>query len=341
MTPELRIHDVVPLSTGGALIALGDRGIHLYAPDGKLLHRWAFPATHLTVSDDGQHAISRQNPGGNRQLLHRLDLTSGTAAFWCEAEFAVAAPTFDGSVWYVAPDQGLEVDNFIEAIDARAPGFERILTSRVPYIWPVHLRRHAGQLYLRTSSLGATHLDTYALPSLQHVGSSPMELPDFERALPARNSDEFLRRFLQAEHLVDGELPPFTREPVYLIDSPKGNEPWGTSRLQDLKRTWSWPFKARATGMVGSGRWVAVLLRQPGNNGVACFDLEARKPRWLHLFAAPPPAIPQSSQPVPVVNPWGGLRIEGNHLAAWDLAGEVVVLELETQRLQLLIRVLP
>lgn len=341
MSSELRVHDVAPLSTGGALLALGDRGLHHYASDGKLLRRWPFPATHLTVSEDGRHAIARQNPHGHRQILHRLDLTSGTGAFWCEAEFAVAAPTLDGNVWYVAPDQGLEADNFIEAIDATAPGFARLLTATVPYTWPIRLRRHGNELYLWTSSLGATHLDAYKLPTLKHLGGDDLEVPDFRRHPPGSSDGENLPSSLSYERLVDGECPPFTREPVYLIDNPTGLQPGGMCLLQDLKRTWVHPFLDRPAGFAGSGRWVAVLLRHLKHSEVVCFDLRMRELRWSHAFMAPLPDLAQGSQPVLTPYPSGGVRIEGNHLAAWDLAGEVVVLELETQRLQLIIRILP
>ncbi|KFE63947.1 hypothetical protein DB31_2359 [Hyalangium minutum] len=329
------------MSTGGALIALGEKGVRLYAPNGKNLHRWSCPATHLTISDDGQHAIARSTKRGMLQTLHRLELTSLTATFWCEAEFAVAAPTFDGNVWYVAPDQGLGVDNFIEAIDAKASGFERILTGKVPFMWPIRLRRHLGQLYLWTSSLGASHLDIYALPSLEHVGSSTVEVPDFGRPRPGGSSEENMSRFLLAERLVGSETPPFTREPVYLIDSPGEDEPWGTCRIQDLKGTWERPFMVRAAAMVGSGRWVALLLRQPTYMGVVCFDLEAREPRWVHAFEGPAPHFIPGSHPLPSVRTGAGLRIEGKRLAAWDSVGEVVVLELETQRSQMHFRLLP
>jgi hypothetical protein len=336
MTSELRIHDAVPLSTGGVLVARGEKGVHLYSRNGRLQHEWSCPATHLTLSDDGQRAIARHCQRGTHQLLHRLELTSGNGFFWCETEFAVASPTFDGDVWYVAPDRGPEANNFIEAIDAKAPEFERIGQGKVSFTSPIRLRRHAGQLYLWTSSLGASHLHTFALPSLEHTGSHLVEVPDFERPLAGGSDAEPMHRFLQAERFVAGEIPPFTREPVYLIDSPTGNEPWGTCRLQDLKGQWrTKQFMARAVAMTGSGRWVALLVHQATSRAAVCFDLEARKLGWFHGFDDHPRDAPLDSRPVSAVSPYEGLRIEGNHLAAWNENCEVVVLELSTQRPQL------
>jgi len=181
MKPEPRIQDVAPLKTGGALVALGDGGVHHYARDGRLLH-------------------------------------------------------------------------------------------------------------------------SYELPSLEHPEERLVELPALAPQPSGMSEHETVHALLRAEHVVDGAAPPLTREPVYLIDNPKGNEPWGSSRLQDLKGTWAHPFPARAARFVGSGRWAAVLLRHPTRAEVVCFDLETRRPCWNHPFMARLPDYASPSGPVPSVD---------------------------------------
>ncbi len=347
MNSDPRVHDAVPLKTGGALVALGDEGIHLYARDGKLLHRWPCPARHLTLSDDEQRAIShdpsRQSRRGHVQSLHRLDLVSGTAAFWCEGEFEVAASRFDGRVWYVAPDDWSNPGGTIEGIDTQAPAFERVAQGHQFLIWPMRVRRLADQLYVWSSSLGAIHIQIYKLPSLKYLGGDVLRIPDgLDRSSQQGDQAAAQNALLWAERLFDAELPPLTHEPVYLIDSPQARSPWGTSRLRDLEGTWAHHFTARAAGFDAAGRWAAVLLRHPTRCEAVCFDLDERRPCWAHTFAAAQEDYTQASQwPAGYGSDCGGVRIEGDRLAGWDAAGEVVVFDMRAQRIELRIRLLP
>jgi serine/threonine protein phosphatase PrpC len=98
---SVAIHDAARLPDGRFLVALGEAGVRLVAPDGRTLVHFAQPAHVLVVSDHGDRAIAIANRGEARRLA-RIDLAGRRVRAWCDALFDVHAPTFDGELFFVA-----------------------------------------------------------------------------------------------------------------------------------------------------------------------------------------------------------------------------------------------
>jgi hypothetical protein len=301
-----RIYDAVPLADGAVLAALGEGGAHLYAKGGAHRYTFACSAFNLVISDDGRRAIA-VGPERVRRRLWHLDLSDGTTQPWCEADLSVFASSFDGRCWYVARGGAMECP--VQLIDVQAAGFEARAQADKDAFWPTAMRRLADSLFVEESYLGSAGYQIYRLPALISVEQGDILSP----------------RLTDAPQMIIGsEIPPVVHEPVFLVWEPQS----GHSTLCGAPGTWSHPLDGRGARFTASGSWVAAILRSAELAWVACFRIGEAHPRFQHAFGVVPPVGPG-----PLVE--GGVRIEGNRLAAWDDFGELVVVEMEERQLQM------
>jgi hypothetical protein len=95
------VHDAVALPDGRLLLALGEAGARLVRADGQPVAHFDVPAFSLVPSVHGDRALAIA-PRGEVRRLSRLDLVARRATPWCDAAVDTWAPTYDGSVWFVA-----------------------------------------------------------------------------------------------------------------------------------------------------------------------------------------------------------------------------------------------
>ncbi|ATB29299.1 bpX6 domain-containing protein [Melittangium boletus] len=107
------IHDAVPLAGGRVLVALGELGARLLAPDGRCVAHFDVPAFSLVRSWHGDRALALA-PRGELQRVSRLDLVRRRAEPWCDLRADAFAREYDGGLWFVAER------NTVMALDALA-----------------------------------------------------------------------------------------------------------------------------------------------------------------------------------------------------------------------------
>lgn len=106
----IAVHDVAVLPDGKLLVALGELGVRLYHPDGRVVWHADQPAASLVLSDHGDRAIAVVARGPDVVRLARLDLVRRRASDWCEARLARWAADYDGQTWLVAETSPLRPD---------------------------------------------------------------------------------------------------------------------------------------------------------------------------------------------------------------------------------------
>lgn len=122
--------DAALLPNGRCLVALGEPGLHLLTRDGSAIAHFDQPANRIVVSENGSRAIALGRRGESWHLS-KIDLQSRKVERWCEAEISHFAPSFDGSVWYLASGQDVyAIDAGASRLDAlwRIPGVGRVVS---------------------------------------------------------------------------------------------------------------------------------------------------------------------------------------------------------------------
>lgn len=195
------IRDVVRLPRGRWLVALGDLGALLLGPDGRRLLSWAAPAHALVPSPDGSKVIL-VGRRADRLRLHRLDTATRATAPWCEASFDRFAPTWDGTVWFVA-----EKDRVI-ALDGAADGLralwsvDRLTGADMPVLAldasPTELR-----IVVRVGP-GEIERFQYELPSLQLRVRQAWPVPAERRVLAVTERGVITAGLDAVEHASSG-----------------------------------------------------------------------------------------------------------------------------------------
>jgi hypothetical protein len=151
------IHDAVPLSGQRALLALGEAGVRLVRADGSCVAHFDVPAFSLvpSVHEDRVLALA---PRGELERISYIELGPRRAAHWCDAKVDVFAPSYDGSLWFVA------AGDTVMAVDALARDELRAVW-RVGQLDGVVAVMEADAKWLRFATWGAEpQLWTYALP---------------------------------------------------------------------------------------------------------------------------------------------------------------------------------
>jgi hypothetical protein len=146
---------------GRIALALGEAGVRLLSPAGRVVAHLEAPAHRLIVSDQGDRAIAMARRG-DAWKLSRVDLVHRHAETWCDARIDGAAPDYDGATWFVATTDLL-------AIDATAARFESL--NRIPDVCSLanvsstRLARSSKNLFLHVVDVGA-QVWRFDLPSL-------------------------------------------------------------------------------------------------------------------------------------------------------------------------------
>jgi hypothetical protein len=151
------IHDAVALSGQRVLLALGEAGVRLVRADGTCAAHFDVPAFWLvpSVHEDRVLALA---PRGELKRISYIELGSRRAAHWCDAKVDAFAPSYDGSLWFIA-----EQDT-VMAVDALAKEGLRALW-RVGQVEGRVVALEADAEWLRFVTWGAEpQLWTYALP---------------------------------------------------------------------------------------------------------------------------------------------------------------------------------
>jgi hypothetical protein len=116
---SIAVCDAAQMPDGRMLVAAGEVGAWLLSPEGKMMARFAEPASRIVASDHGDRAILIATRGEVCRLS-RLDLLGRRLQPWCDARIDRFAPDFDGLTWFVARGGTLY------AVDATAPRFEHL-----------------------------------------------------------------------------------------------------------------------------------------------------------------------------------------------------------------------
>ena len=157
----LPVWDAALLPNGRMVLALGELGIRLLSPAGRIVAHFEAPAERLIVSDRGDRAIAMARRG-EAWRLSRVDLIQRHAETWCDARIDASASDYDGATWFVATTDLL-------AIDATAVRFESL--NRIPDVCSpanaaaTRLARSSSNLFLHVVDVGA-QVWRFDLPSL-------------------------------------------------------------------------------------------------------------------------------------------------------------------------------
>jgi serine/threonine protein phosphatase PrpC len=246
----MAVHDAATLPGGRILMALGEAGVRLVAPDGRTIFHAHEPAHRLVVSDHGDRAIALARRGEAWRLA-RIDLVSRRVRPWCDALVSAFATDFDGSLWFVAGEDR------VFAVDA--------LDDRWDALWSVEaqtrqLARSPTKLEMLVAPADdpdTSELWLYDLPSLHLRRRLVVESGEAIMPLSAVSASGAIASWHQ--------------------DDDRGMSAWlfrdGRWRRLDLS-------PATSSGApVLSERWAAFPCATPDGRGLALFDIAEGLPR--------------------------------------------------------------
>ncbi|WP_406193809.1 bpX6 domain-containing protein [Kitasatospora sp. NBC_01560] len=104
----LPVLDAALLGSGSVLVACGQAGVRLLAPDGRTRARWDVPADRLVVADHGGSALLVAGYGRVREVA-RLDLATRTVRPWATLPATQFAGSYDGRHLITADQDGIAV----------------------------------------------------------------------------------------------------------------------------------------------------------------------------------------------------------------------------------------
>ncbi|MEV0190248.1 bpX6 domain-containing protein [Kitasatospora purpeofusca] len=111
----LPVLDAALLASGSLLVACGQAGARLLAPDGRTRAHWDTPTDRLVLADHGGGALLVTEHGPDLLGLARLDLATRTVRPWTTLRARRSAPSYDGHRLIAAADGGILV------LDTTAP----------------------------------------------------------------------------------------------------------------------------------------------------------------------------------------------------------------------------
>ncbi len=305
-TGSISVRDVALLPDGRMLVALGEVGVWLLSPTGKVLTRFAQPAHHIVISDHGDRAILVASRGAACRLA-RLDLRTKRVRPWCDAIVDDFARTFDGDVWYVVHVlEGGHEGDAISSIDCHSDGWESI--ARTPTSGSIQsISRDSISMSLNVDGSPGDELWIYEMPAL---------------VLRARASAEIgnLARF-NATRIAGLRCSPNGRMGVgWLVPDGETAEQYAVVVTDDGE----WTEVARVetmTDAVATNDWIVFASQQRDDMFVRVHVLDAvsKKERLLIQFGRSHPLVGTGIR----------LRIQGNCLLICDNLGRVMVVSLE------------
>jgi serine/threonine protein phosphatase PrpC len=156
----IAVLDAAELPDGRMLVALGEIGVWLLSREGKVLTRFAEPASAIVLSDHGDRAMLLA-PRGEAYRVARLDLAMRRVRPFCDARFEQFAPSFDGSIWFVARGGALY------AIDAASDRWEHLWSVEERGALMSAVQRNTKELTALLARRGAgLEVWSFELPSL-------------------------------------------------------------------------------------------------------------------------------------------------------------------------------
>lgn len=241
------LYDVVPLSGGRLLVALGEAGARLITRDGRCVAHFDVPAFSLVLSQHEDRALALA-PRGTLKRVSRVDLVQRRAEPWCDLRADAFAPEYDGSLWFLA------VEDTVMAVDALAP--------EPRALWRV------SQLggHVLAVAAGPSELSLAILKRDLELERWTYTLPDprlrLRQTLPGGPVDQVRCVSLR----MDGELA---------VLAPEGVRWFGPVHPELLPQ----PHETELAGLVLGGAWFAVVGQPP--EGGASVRLYWREPRTL------------------------------------------------------------
>ncbi|KFE62409.1 bpX6 domain-containing protein [Hyalangium minutum] len=204
------IHDAVALSSQRVLLALGEAGVRLVRADGSCAAHFDVPAFSLvpSVHEDRVLALA---PRGELQRISRIEPGPRRATHWCDAKVDAFAPSYDGSLWFLA-----EADTVL-AVDALAADGLRALW-RVSQVGGAVVALEADAESLRFATWGDDpQMWTYALPGGPTLRSRASRRPG--DGLPMVNLDAATGQVVRVDGLMFS--PPWT---LFIESAAEGHE---------------------------------------------------------------------------------------------------------------------
>ncbi|WP_380282061.1 bpX6 domain-containing protein [Kitasatospora purpeofusca] len=92
----LPVLDAALLASGSLLVACGQAGVRLLAPDGRTRARWDTPADRLVLADHGGSALLVADHGPELRGFAHLDLATRAVRPWTTLRARTVAASFDG-----------------------------------------------------------------------------------------------------------------------------------------------------------------------------------------------------------------------------------------------------
>ncbi|MER5351025.1 bpX6 domain-containing protein [Kitasatospora sp. NPDC002551] len=105
----LPVLDAALLASGSLLVACGQAGVRLLAPDGRTRAHWDAPADRLVLADHGGSALLVADHGPELRGFARLDLVTRTVRPWTTLRARQLAPSFDGRHLVASDEDGIVV----------------------------------------------------------------------------------------------------------------------------------------------------------------------------------------------------------------------------------------
>ncbi|PTL83240.1 bpX6 domain-containing protein [Vitiosangium sp. GDMCC 1.1324] len=248
------IYDVLPLSGGRMLVALGEAGARLVTRDGRCVAHFDVPAFSLVLSVHEDRALALA-PRGTLKRLSRLDLTRRRAEPWCDTRADAFASMYDGSLWFLA------VDDAVMAVD--------VLTAEPRALWRVP--QVGGQVL--ALAMGPTELSFATLTPEAEIERWSYTLPDLTLRARQMVSGGKVEALWHLSLRMDGDLT------VLAPDGVRWVGPYG-GRLVPLPAL---PEMALA-GLVLGGEWMAALEHTPVGVGVRLMERMRGRVRAQFLF---------------------------------------------------------
>ncbi|WP_354643613.1 bpX6 domain-containing protein [Kitasatospora camelliae] len=100
--------DAALLESGAVLVALGQAGVRLLGPDGRVKARWGTPCDRLVPADHGSVALLVARYGASCEVA-RLDLATRKVRRWATIRADWLAGSFDGRTLITADGDGIAV----------------------------------------------------------------------------------------------------------------------------------------------------------------------------------------------------------------------------------------
>jgi hypothetical protein len=302
----IAVCDAAQMPDGRMLVAGGEVGVWLLSPEGKMIARFAEPASRIVASDHGDRAILIATRGEVCRLSH-LDLLGRRLQPWCDARIDHFAPDFDGLTWFVARGGTLY------AIDATAARFESLWKVDEAGAVVRQVRRSATTMSAwfewlppKTSQRQTRPPEawTYELPSLTLRRRQPVEAHDERLVVTAIGPG--------------GDVAGWTPGQDSKMGGPRSTKGWylprNGNRKDVLETTSTEPVLTWSDPPCVTSEWALFPVREPGRVLLHLLDMPALQVRARISLEGELQTM--------------GARFQGDRLIVFDGCGRVLAISL-------------